>query len=142
MRLYRMIVLGLLVMSAVQVAVAQVPIVPYRWILKPGSTSGAYATESPNGRFLLLVASAADSLVMHDKQTQQRWSLGTRGYFAVFSKAGDRIAFELAESGKGLHVWTLPIDPATGRARGAPQRVSLHEGSRQPSFSPDGKSIV
>ena len=116
-------------------------VVPHRVIAEPGDMAGIWVAESPNGRFLLLVSSQEDSLMIFDKQTQRRWSLGARGNIGVFSPQGDRIAFVLAEQDK-THVWTLPIDPATGRAAGHAQRVTLTPGANVPSFSPDGRTIA
>lgn len=117
-------------------------VVPHRWIARPGNMMGTWVTESPNGRFVLLQGSRADSLFLIEKSTKKRIALDVRGGNAVFSPAGDRIAFHLQEEQGKDHIWVVPIDAATGRLTGAAQRVTVETPSRWPSFSPDGKSIV
>ena len=62
----------------------------------------------------------------------------------VWSRAGDAILFNREnEQGTQEFVWSVRVDPSTGKARGTPQRVSLSPTTgRGPQFSPDGRSIA
>ena len=55
---------------------------------------------------------------------------------------GNRIAYtRLSENGKESNIWTIALDPKSGRPTGPAQRVTNFE-SDAPSFSPDGKLIA
>ena len=54
------------------------------------------------------------------------------------SARGDRLAFA---HGEPIAVWTVPLDPRTGRAVGAARRLGLH-GGRAPAISPDGRFVA
>src|SRR5687767_7539634 len=83
--------------------------VPHRWIAQPGDMMGTWVAESPNGRFLVLQGSGADSLYLFEKSTKKRIPLGVRGSNPVFSPTGNRIAFHLQEQQGKDHVWVLPV---------------------------------
>ena len=58
------------------------------------------------------------------------------------SPAGDRLAFtRTTEGGGDQQLWSVPLDPTSGLAAGAPRRVSVLF-AYAPAFSPDGKSIA
>ncbi len=95
----------------------------------------------PNGRAVYYVTN--DTLYAFNVAAK-RASFVARGEFDDFSVSyqGDRIVFDREnEDGTASHIWTLPVDPATGAARGTAQRVSVSPG-HEPRFSPDGKMIA
>ena len=64
------------------------------------------------------------------------------GASIAVSPAGDRLAFSRVPEGGGEPLlWAVSLDPKTGLPTGAPMRVSIRAG-RNPTFSPDGKSIA
>lgn len=63
----------------------------------------------------------------------------TIGTDLTVSPRGDQLAFARGEP--LMSVWTLRIDPATGRRVSAPRRLSVTSG-RAPAFSPDGKWVA
>lgn len=97
---------------------------------------------SPDGR-LVLVFDNVDILYVLDRASGTTTEVA-RGQFVdvVWSPAGNRIAFYRQPEGGGSgHIWTMPVDPATGRPTGAPRRASSRPG-RAPWFSGDGEWIA
>jgi Tol biopolymer transport system component len=95
----------------------------------------------PNGRVVYYITN--DTLYAYDV-TAKKASFVGRGEFDDFSvsRQGDRIVFDREnEDATASHIWTLPVDPATGLARGTAQRVSMSPG-HEPRFSPDGRMIA
>lgn len=64
---------------------------------------------------------------------------GGIGDLAV-SHAGDHLAYSKWVGDFGA-IWTVRLDPMTGRPSGSPRRLSIRSG-RGASFSPDGRSIA
>jgi Tol biopolymer transport system component len=95
----------------------------------------------------VLLYSIGDSTFAYDMSTRRGTPLGTNMYPQAISPQGDRFAFvRRSEDGRGNFVWTMPVDPRTGRGTGPAQRVSLRgEGfanTLSVRFSPDGRTIV
>ena len=60
----------------------------------------------------------------------------------TWSPRGDRLAFiREGEKPDVTHIWTVPVDPNTGKIRGAGRRVSDRAGD-EPAFSHDGRQIA
>jgi Tol biopolymer transport system component len=114
-----------------------------RWIATKDS-AGTRVSVSPSGNLLLLETSSG--LVVLNPTTGRTLPLNASGKNGAWSHKGDRIAFTEQEPGKeDRNLWSIPVDPATGAARGPAQRVSL---TRVPnrayavSFSPDDRFVV
>ncbi len=101
-----------------------------------------YFAPSPDGR-LVLAFDDVDVLYVLDRASGTSTE-AARGQFVdlTWSPAGNRIAFyRLPEGGGPGHIWTMPVDPSTGRPTGAPRRASMRPG-REPAFSRDGEQIA
>jgi Tol biopolymer transport system component len=98
-----------------------------RWIAFAGSKEGA------GTRWLWIIPAAGGTPVALTSgdytDTAPAWSPGS-----------DRIVFKSTRVGGAL--MTMAIDPATGRATGAPQRLTLDVPGTQHSVSPDGRFVV
>ncbi len=97
---------------------------------------------SPDGRYLAVGAWERGLLVV-DVATGRHWTV-LRGEIGSvdWSPRGDHLAFgRWDEEAQTYFIWTLPIDPATGRATGEARRVSVSSGDVV-AFSPDGGSIA
>lgn len=99
---------------------------------------------SPNGRFIMQVTRTG--LRMYDVASRQSWSLVDGSALGLrnlnWSPRGDMIAYVRAgDGGSGSYVWAMPVDAATGRARGPAQRVTTGQGN-VPSLSFDGRWIA
>lgn len=85
-----------------------------------------------------------NELFLYDRTTRKSTLVG-RGVMSeiALSPRNDRIAFGRGSesSATDLHVWTLPLSPATGTAAGPARRASVSAG-HAPSFSPDGQRIA
>ncbi|HEY6825209.1 MAG TPA: hypothetical protein VI259_00040, partial [Gemmatimonadaceae bacterium] len=85
-----------------------------------------------------------DSLWIYDISTKQsRLVAKTPGsYNFHLSPKGDHVAFVRGDE-KNDHewIWSMPLDPTTGLAKGPAQRLSVTEGDF-PRYSPDGKSLA
>jgi Tol biopolymer transport system component len=105
----------------------------------PGIAVGE-ALRMPNGH--VIVYSVRDSLLAYDLVSKSTvlLALGFDGQLSI-SPAGDRIAFPRISEEREDVIWSMALDPATGRATGQAQRVSLSPGDT-PSFSPDGQRIA
>lgn len=83
-------------------------------------------------------------LFVYDRASKQSTLVG-RGDMSeiALSPNNDRIAFGRGSeaNARDLHIWTMPLDPATGAAAGPARRVSVSAG-HAPSFSPDGQQIA
>ena len=124
--------------------VAQAPPPVVRKIATIPGVNVDQAILMPNGRVMLYTASEGDSVVAYDLTTK-RSTLVTHGWWPelAITRAGDRIAYgHPSDDGKlPSHIWTLPIDPATGTAVGPARQVVMGIGHTA-SFSPDGKFLA
>jgi Tol biopolymer transport system component len=130
--------LGLLLASAPAWSQAKPAMRPIATL--PGVSVGDFAV-MPNGRVMYYVIE--DSLLAYDLATK-RASVVARGEFDDFSVSprGNRVVFDREnEDGSATHIWTIPVDTATGMARGPAQRVSTREG-HEPRISPDGRMVA
>lgn len=138
LKLYR--VIALLLMSPVVEAGAQ-EAPPFRVLDRvPRSDDGWTHTVSPSGRFI--IQAHKDSLFIRHIPDRRRIFLatGSADDFA-WSARSHRLAWIKYEAERVGYVWTVSVDPATGRLQGAPQRVSVTAASK-PSVSADGNSIA
>ena len=113
-------------------------------VIKPlGTIPGIAAGEvrlMPNGHVVLV--GDGDSLFAFDLTTKRStlvarpWNYGT-----AISPRGDRVAYLRASETGDDYIWSIPVDPANGMPRGAPQRVATQDNS-EVSFSSDGRSLV
>ena len=96
---------------------------------------------SPNGRFI--VEPERDSLWIYDVRSHARQLLvASGGWDIAWSARSDAVAFvRQVADGNTWHVWSVRVDPESGKPRSAPQRVSTTVGL-QPAFSHDGKFIA
>jgi Tol biopolymer transport system component len=110
---------------------------------------GAIATiaDSPGGRFVLYgAAQSGGTLVgearIFDRGSANWFGIGRQESDYAWSPRGDRIAFaKVDEHGRNMYVWTMPMDPRTGRPTGLPRRIAVRPG-RGPAFSPDGRTVA
>jgi Tol biopolymer transport system component len=96
---------------------------------------------SPSGRLIMLGDGRA--LYVFDRSTRTTTHVAT-GQFGdiTWSPRGDRLAFiRKSEKMDVTHIWTVAVDPRTGKLTGAPRRVSDRAGDF-PGFSPDGRQIA
>jgi WD40-like Beta Propeller Repeat len=138
---YLLLTLGAL--AAPIVSGAQAPPANVRKIATLTGVDLNQAILMPNGRVILYAEEGGDSVVAYDLTTR-RSTLVTHGWWPelAITRAGDRIAYgHPAEDGKTSHIWTLPIDPATGTAVGPAREVTKGLGHTA-SFSPDGKFLA
>jgi len=106
-----------------------------------GEVAGGPAL-SPDGRYLAM-GSWDSGLRVIDVANGQSWTV-VDGYAASvdWSPNGELLAFSRWDEEAGSDfIWTLPIDPRTGRAAGEARRVSV-SGGDVVAFSPDGESIA
>lgn len=96
---------------------------------------------SPNGRFV--ARSTSTHLLMTDVGGRQSWILADGRVGSLnWSPRGDMIAYTRAgDDGSKNYVWVMPMDPATGKARGPAQRVTVGPAD-YPSFSLDGRLLA
>jgi Tol biopolymer transport system component len=96
---------------------------------------------SPSGRLIML--GDGRSLYVFDRLTRATTQVAT-GQFGdiTWSPRGDRLAFiRDAEKPGDTYIWTVPVDPNTGKLTGAARRVSDRAGD-EPAFSHDGRQIA
>jgi WD40 repeat protein len=101
------------------------------------------AALSPDGRYLAVGSWDSRGLRAINVADGQSWTL-VDGYVerVDWSPQGDLLAFNRWDEEAGNDfIWTLPIDPATGRAAGEARRVSV-SGGDVVAFSPDGEFIA
>ncbi|MDP2958487.1 MAG: hypothetical protein Q8N53_18825, partial [Longimicrobiales bacterium] len=112
--------------------VTTLPAVKVVWTVPAVGTSRIYYTTSK------------DELFAYDRTTKTS-TLVSRGKMSEIALAptNDRIAFGRGSENDAtdIHIWTLPLDPATGGAAGPARRVSVRSGWG-PSFSPDGQRLA
>lgn len=130
------------VLAAPIVASAQAPPATVRKIATLTGIDGNQVILMPNGRVILYTE--GDSVVAYDLTTK-RSMLVTHGWWPelAITRAGDRIAYghPSADGKIPSHIWTLPIDPATGSPVGPARQVVMGLGHTA-SFSPDGKFLA
>lgn len=99
---------------------------------------------SKNGRFVV-GASSISGLVRYDRAARtwaQIAGVPTTANSASWSPDGRFIAYNGAADGlRGQYVWILPVDSATGLAKGTPRRVTMRN-SGPPVWSPDGRRLA
>jgi dipeptidyl aminopeptidase/acylaminoacyl peptidase len=142
------------IVSRAQAPKAPIPQATVRELATIDGMVNAYAVLLPSGRALLYTPfvdgatmnfpRAGDSAFAYDLATRSRSLLGTNMLVESISPQGDRLAFgRTVEDGTGNFLWTMPIDPQTGRPTGEPQRVSLRpKNGVSAKFSPDGKLLA
>jgi Tol biopolymer transport system component len=130
-------VIGAIALPAVAATAQQVP--PRVTLADFGDVSEA--TLSPNGRFVL--QSTESDLRMYDVATRRWWELLESPAWSIsWSPRGDMIAYVRdGDDGSEDQVWTMPVDPNTGRVRGPAQRVTIVP-SESPTFSADERWIA
>lgn len=96
---------------------------------------------SPNGKFILQARS--NELRVYELATRQSWKLvEARVWETAWSPSGDMVTWvEAGDGGVDEYVWAIAVDASTGKARGAPQRVTMGQG-HEPAFSLDGRWIA
>ena len=83
-----------------------------------------------------------DSSYVYSPATRRSRPAGVEGFEMIWAPAGDRLAFVRGNATRWRwQVFSLPVDPTTGRATGPVQRVSTEYGWA-PRYSPDGGSLV
>jgi dipeptidyl aminopeptidase/acylaminoacyl peptidase len=133
------IVMGALALHAAVLASQRAPTL--RTLASFSGDSVRSLDTSPNGRFV--VQSTASNLRMYDVATRQSWTLADGPVGGLnWSPRGDMIAYTRpGDDGSVRHVWVMPVDGKTGKARGPAQRVTVGQG-QYPSFSLDGRFIA
>ena len=96
---------------------------------------------SPDGRFVLLPLRT--ELRVYNVATKKSTRIADGPVSGLeWSRRMDRIAWvRRGDDGKGLFIWTMPIDPATAAPKGPAQRVSASQG-HHPAISFDGLRIA
>jgi len=96
---------------------------------------------SPDGRFVLLPLRS--ELRVYNVAARKSTKLADGPVASLeWSRRMDRIAWvRRGDDGKGLYIWTMPIDPSTATPKGPPQRVSAGQGNH-PAISFDGRWIA
>lgn len=137
----------LLTLGTLATPIATVAQAPPAKVREIATLPGVYVNQAilmPNGRVILYTEEGADSVVAYDLTTK-RSTLVTHGWWPelAITRAGDRIAYGHPSEGGKLpsHIWTLPIDPATGTAVGPARQIVMGLGHTA-SFSPDGKFLA
>ena len=94
---------------------------------------------SPDGKVILM---SVDKALYRVGRTTGAFTKVADGEFsdATWSR-NNRLVFDRADENNDDHIWSAPIDPATGKLTASPRRVSLGAGDT-PIASPDGKSIA
>lgn len=100
------------------------------------------AALSPDGRYLAVAALDRGLLVIEAASGQSWNALEGLVCCVDWSPRGDLLAFSRWDEEAGSDfIWTLPIDPSSGRSVGEARRVSVSAGDVV-AFSPDGESIA
>jgi Tol biopolymer transport system component len=153
-RLLAVVVLSTTVAGQTQAPRASAPEAKVRELATIDGMVNGYPVLLPSGRALIYTPfvdgatmnfpRVGDSTFVYDIATKRSTLLGTNMLAGSVSPQGDRLAFDrTAEDGTGSFLWTMPIDPQTGVATGAPQRVSLRaKNGVSAKFSPDGKMLT
>ena len=96
---------------------------------------------SPNGKFV--AHGGGTSLRLVDVASRKSWTLAEGDAYEIsWSPRGDMLAYVRdAADGNNTHIWAIPVDASTGKARGPAQRVTVGFGEF-PSISPDGRWIA
>jgi Tol biopolymer transport system component len=107
----------------------------------PGHHIGEFAA-TRDGNRIYYERDSAD-VYLYDRRTRTHTKLFAASVSDMdLSARGDRLAFiKKAEDDAASHVWTIALDPATGRATGDQRRVSL-TGAVGASISPDSRWIA
>ncbi len=142
---HRLLALGVMVASMAGRAQAQEPQTPKATVRELATIDGYVGgfVRLPDGR--TLIYDVDDSTFAYDVATKRRTLLGLDMRPAMVSPRGDRLAFgRRAEGGRGLRLWTIPIDPRTGSSTGQAQLVSQRriDNALRPRFSPDGRTLA
>ena len=123
------------------------PTPKYTKVLELDSISIETPSLSPDGRWIVFAGSKPGT------NTRWLWIIPAAGGTPVtltsgdytdaapaWSPGSDRIVFKSSRVGGAL--MTMAIDPATGRAAAAPQRLTLDVAGAQHAVSPDGRLVV
>ena len=123
------------------------PTPKYTKVLELDSIDIDMPSLSPNGRWIAFAGSKLGT------NTRGLWIIPAAGGVPTaltsgdytdtapaWSPGSDRIVFKSSRVGDAL--MTMAIDPATGRAAGTPQRLTLDVPGSQHSVSPDGRFVV
>lgn len=103
------------------------------------SISPSWPATSPDGRWIVFSGTGSLWIVPARGGAPRRMTSSLNdGWGAVWFPSSDRIAYIALPGGI---VMTQAIDPGTGKAKGAPQRVTLDEATGL-DLSPDGSLIV
>ncbi|HEY6825903.1 MAG TPA: hypothetical protein VI259_03535, partial [Gemmatimonadaceae bacterium] len=138
---YRRILLPLAVIALPLAAPAQMQQPGIRTL---ASFTDRFTTDphvSPDGRFVLLPLRSELRVYNVATRTSKKIVDGPVAGLE-WSRRMDRIAWvQKGDDGKGLFIWTMPVDPATAAPKGPPQRVSAGQGNH-PAISLDGRWIA
>jgi Tol biopolymer transport system component len=139
------IVVGALALHSAVLAAQQAPAL--RTLASFRESGVTDMSTSPNGRFIL--QATPTNLRMYEVASRQSWDLAEGSAQALrWSPRGDMVAFARAGDGEsGDHVWAMPVDATTGRARGLAQRVTVgrvdtNTGGVSIQISVDGRWIA
>jgi Tol biopolymer transport system component len=98
---------------------------------------------SPNGKLIAYTTMGELRVFDIAKQTSKTIATGPVADLLSWAPTGDAIAFvRERDADFSGYLWSIPLDPATGEAKGPAQRVSVTKIDDSGKFAPDGKSIA
>ena len=105
-------------------------------VWSPDGTRLAYWAQVGGQRDIYTIAAAGGEPVKVTDDAALDWSV-------AWAPDGQHLYFA-SERGGAMNLWRIPIEPATGRARGAAEPVTtgVQASAAMPSFSSDGRKLV
>ncbi len=133
--------LPLLLAAPISVAAQQMTQFTTRTVADLGDQAVEDPVSVSGSRFVYFVSDSGVSAFDRATRRQHQILVGNAFGLAIHPR-GSTIAFaRVSEDGDHVHIWSVEIDPATGKARGPARRVSVSEGDT-PAYSADGASLA
>jgi Tol biopolymer transport system component len=101
--------------------------------------AGGWLVVSPDGKVLLIATDKA--LHRIDRATGAATKVADGVFGTATWSRDNRLAFERYDDNNDDYIWSVAVDPATGKPTGTPRRLTLGMADT-PVISPDGKLVA